>query len=179
MAVLPHGIDKKVLTETKKESSPYHQPNNFLYVGMFLFDYDFLKIASRLRPDCSFHLIGNIPREVQGKNIHYYGIMPFKEMLPYIIHCDVALLTRRTSRNLEIYAKSLKFFQYTFYQKPILAPQEMDLHLSHVFSYRLTEESIDSAIRRALNFDPSGVDFSEILDWSEVTQKLLLDTFQT
>jgi hypothetical protein len=55
----------------------------------------------------------------------------------------------------------------------------MDLHLSHVFSYRLTEESIDSAIRRALNFDPSGVDFSEILDWSEVTQKLLLDTFQT
>lgn len=171
--VLPHGVDFDLMNLAKSKVSPFKTVRNFVFVGMFLFDEKFLEIASRIRPDCNFYLIGSFQKRIERPNVFYTGILPMIDALSYVAFSDVGLLTRRTEIANEMMARSLKFYQYAYYRKPIVAPVEMNLKEPFVFEYILTDLSIKVALEKALSFDFSPNFTMSIEDWSTVALKLL------
>lgn len=171
--VLPHGINKSLLDQARLKPNPFKTNYNFVFVGMFLFDQEFLEIAARVRPDYNFHLIGFFSKKIQARNIHYYGVIPFEETLPYLAQSNAALLCRRTESQTEMVAKSLKYFQYLYLGKAMVAPKEMGLNEPFIFNYDLSDSSIGLALDNALAFNNSKFISPLIDDWSTVAAKLL------
>jgi len=173
MQIRPHGVDKVSLEAAKSKRIPFHTKNNLVFIGMFLFDQDFLEIASRIRPDCHFHMIGFFNNRIVRKNVSYYGVLPFVDTLPFVAHCDAALLCRRAGERTDMMAKSLKYFQYLYFRKAMIAPQEMLLKEDFVFSYTLDESSIEKALEGALSYNYPKNLSPQIDDWSKVASAIL------
>jgi len=182
-----HGIHKKQLDNAKKQPSPYDV--NFrhaVFIGMCDLDWDFIRIASEACPDIHFHLIGPHPKKLLCENVSYHGVIPFDQSLPYLAHCDVALCIgiygslrfKSLSEDArEMYLrdanKSLKYIQFTYFNKPIIAPKRMGLNVAHVFSYNLDKESVSRAMSQALAYKLRVSDEGD--DWMEICHRLLTE----
>lgn len=168
-----HGIDTCIYD--KDYPNPYdNTKKNFVFVGTGFLDYKFLDLVSNINDKWEFHIIGNLQKLVNGKNITYYGEMPFEKTIPYLKFADVGLQTRSYSEGISTLEKSLKFVQYTYLNLPIIAPKYMCLNESHVFSYEHNIESIKDSIYSALNFDRRTVDRSWVRSWDEIVLELLV-----
>jgi 2-beta-glucuronyltransferase len=167
----PHAIHKRAFKPDLP--NPYTTRNNVVFAGLGDFDFGFLALAIKARPDCRFHLIGNMPRKVAAENVHYYGVLPFDQVIPYMMHADVGLQTLARSPGVEAFERTLKIVQYTYCRIPIVAPAYLNLPDAHVFRYEPTEESIRKALDGALSFDRSKVDASWVRDYAELAAQLL------
>lgn len=184
-----HGINKFIFEEAKKSVSPFcvypTDAYHALFVGMADLDWVFLDYAASQFPNVYFHIIGPLEKKHIQKNIIYHGLLNFEHTLPFIAHCDIGLhISQYSSKNfrklditskrrfIKHAAKALKFFQYAYFNKPIIAPSAMELTSSSVFSYTNTSD-INEALNNALNYNNDKPSKEVILDWKELAQLLI------
>ncbi|MDQ2982449.1 MAG: glucuronosyltransferase [Actinomycetota bacterium] len=167
----PHGIDRDVFD--RPSVSPYVPGTlNAIFVGVSLLDEEFLKIASELRPEWSFHVIGPVSGP-QAQNITYYGEMPFRETVPFIVHADAGLQTRRWTVGAETLSDSLKVQQYTYCRLPIIAPTFLRSDRPNLFCYEPGDpDSIARALDASRAFDGRAELQQLVSSWMEVAQRL-------
>ena len=169
-----HGIDKTLFSQKYVHPFISYVENNkhFVFVGASKLDTEFIKIASTISDDYIFHIIGPFEDQVARENVKYYGEMKFEATIAYIQQADVCLQTLVRFPYCEVYERTLKFTQYSFFKKPILAPYYMELKDANVFSYTLDNISIKDAINKALNYDSRDLDTSWIKTWGEIAEEL-------
>lgn len=170
-----HGIDKGAFLGDLPLPHTYsNYSKNFIFVGNSFVDSNFITIASGLFETYGFHVIGPIDPFTNNKNVHFYGELPFHKTVPYIKYADVGLQIRRMDTGLETLSDSLKILQYTWCKLPIIAPDGLHSTRDHVKYYQYdSPASISGAVREALAYDRSKIDNSEIVDWVELTEKIL------
>lgn len=170
-----HGIEKSLFD--KDYPNPYSGScKNFVFVGSGFMDEEFLKIASEINQNWTFHIIGNLPRPIKSDNIIYYGEISFSETIPYLKHADCGLQILAYTKGIEAFEKSLKYIQYTYLRLPIIAPKYMKLKHKHTFLYEPTKASIENAILKALEYNRSLIHTNDILSWSEISKDIILST---
>jgi hypothetical protein len=150
----------------------YGERKNFIFVGASKLDIEFLKIASKISKNYLFHIIGPFNPIIENENIIYYGEMKFEETIKYIQYADVCLQTLIKFPYSEMYERTLKFTQYSFYKKPIIAPKHMELKENNVFTYTNEVTSITIALKDAIAFDMTSYDNSWIKTWEEISMEL-------
>jgi len=165
----PHGIRKDLFD--REYPNPYQgRPGpHLVFVGISHSDEDFINRASRMFPTAQFHIIGPLRRTANAHNVYYYGEMPFEETVPFILHADVGLATRSCLPGSESLSDSLKVIQYTYAKLPVLMPSCIPATRPNIVTYVPgNDESIRSAVLKALSFDRSQVDRSGIHSWEEL-----------
>lgn len=169
-----HGIDKHYFLQNfENPFEKYHNTNkHFVFVGASKLDELFLNIASNISEEYIFHIIGPFEKNIQKKNVIYYGEMKYEETIKYIKYADVCLQTLVRFPYCELYEKTLKYTQYSFFKKPILAPEYMELKDENVFNYVLTQESINNSISKSLNANFDMLDISWIKTWNEIAMEI-------
>jgi 2-beta-glucuronyltransferase len=171
-----HGINKELFS--KDYANPYLKYSakkiNFVFVGASKMDFEFLDIASTLLDDYIFHIIGPFEHVIQKENIIYYGEMKFEETIQYIKYADICLQTLVPFTYSDLYERPLKFTQYSFFKKPILSPEHMNLKDKNAFSYLNTADSIQYAINEACKFDSLSFEISWIKSWNEIAKELCI-----
>lgn len=172
-----HGIPKFLFQANL--TNPYaSQTPNIVFVGNSFFDHDFLKIASKSFPKCTFHIIGPIEHRIKRNNIIFYGEVPFEDTIPYLKYADVGLQTRSYHPYIDSLTDTLKVIQYTYCQLPIIAPRYLKSQKPHIFSYDYNDqESIELSLKMALKYDRNQIDISPILSWQETVKIMLQDLF--
>lgn len=170
-----HGIWKSDFTGDVP--SPYApETRNAVFIGVANLDADALTRAAVARPNVDFHIFGNRDVGSGPANLIRHGIVPFKELVPYILHADLGLQLVFVEKNMAVLEKTLKIVQYTWCRLPILAPASLNLDMAHVFKYGSDPESMGAAIDKALASDRSAIDRSWILDWTELAALLLRES---
>jgi len=169
-----HGINKKLFLKQYKNPymEHYGERKNFIFVGASKLDIEFLKIASKISKNYLFHIIGPFNPIIENENIIYYGEMKFEETIKYIQYADVCLQTLIKFPYSKMYERTLKFTQYSFYKKPIIAPKHMELKENNVFTYTNEVTSITIALKDAIAFDMTSYDNSWIKTWEEISMEL-------
>jgi 2-beta-glucuronyltransferase len=165
----PHGIRKDLFD--REYPNPYQgRPGpHLVFVGISHFDEDFINRASRMFPTAQFHIIGPLRRTTNVHNVSYYGEMPFEKTVPFILHADVGLATWSCLPGAESLSDSLKVVQYTYAKLPVLMPSCIPATRPNIITYVPgDDESIRSAVLKALSFDRSQVDRSGIYSWEEL-----------
>jgi len=169
-----HAINKALFLKeyinpyTKFKSSSIH----FVFVGASKLDYDFLKIASSLSENYIFHIVGPFEQKINKPNIQYYGELKFENTIPFIKYADICMQTLIKFPQCETFERTLKFTQYSFFKKPILSPEYMKINEINSFNYKLTNDSIDKAIKDGLDFKHENFDISWIRSWTEIADDL-------
>ena len=167
-----HGLNKNIFDSST--SNPY-LPNSFnlVFVGNSHFDHNFLQIASDLRPNWQFHIIGPLKELPGNKNIIAYGEMPFEQTVPYIKFANVGLQARSYSPGAESLSDSLKMQQYTFCGLPIIAPAFLESNKRNVFYYEIgNRSSIEKALDQASEFTDQDLneEIAAINTWVELSE---------
>ncbi|TRZ46024.1 glucuronosyltransferase [Robertkochia solimangrovi] len=171
-----HGLDKSLFDQ--EFHNPYTGSEmNALFIGVANLDYEFLKIASEIRKDIKFHIIGPLEKKITSDNIIYYGEMPFKDTIPFIKFADIALHTIVYYPGAESLSESsLKSIQYSYCQLPIIAPAFLKNTNKKLFiysSYKNIESALNAALSSNLNvfkiYEPA------IYSWMELSQMLDVD----
>lgn len=162
-----HGIKKQEFD--RPHGNPYRENTvNAIFIGVANLDYNFIDIASDLRKDIIFHLIGPLEQKVIKSNIIYYGEMEFEKTIPYIKYANIALHTITYSKGIESLSESsLKSLQYTYCNLPIVAPKFLENKKRKLFIYSNYDEieRIFKDIEENASID-SGRDM--LRDWSEL-----------
>ncbi len=174
VALQPHGIQREYFD--RDWPSPYADSAgpNIVFVGASYFDNDFPERASRMFPQCSFHMIGPIPDLPNRPNVIGYGEMPFEQTVPYIKHADLGLQMRRYVPGMESVTDSLKVLQYTYCRLPVIAPSFLRCHHKHMLYYEPgNDTSIAEAIFRGLNYDRSTIAVDTVYSWDELVSHLV------
>ena len=173
----PHGINTDDFDRASSLPSPYNQSLNAIFIGMYPgIDWYFLDNAAQQFPNIKFHIFGPYKPLIKSKNIHYYGIIPFKLTLPYLVHASIGLYCvkkNRSNTDLTHFARSLKFMQYTYTKLPIIAPKAMQITEPHVFSYANNPTSIKLAIEKSLCHSKDHINTDHISSWDDLIQTLL------
>ena len=95
-------------------------------------------IADKVKDDVEFHIIGGNEKDINiwkkninNRNVFFYGHVPHKEVSNYINALDVCLLpnqkvifasgAKSTGMNLSKFTSPLKVFEYMSHKKPIIA----------------------------------------------------------
>lgn len=170
----PHGLSTAPFDACVMNPYP-PGTRNVVFVGTSYLDLDFLRCAARLRPDCVFHVIGPLTGLPQAENVRGYGELPFVETVPYIKFADAGLQTLAGCVNIALFAESLKVQQYAYCRLPVIAPAAMPSLRANWFTYELTDDSIGSALARALSFDRTAVAWPAPDSWDAVAAALLND----
>jgi 2-beta-glucuronyltransferase len=169
-----HGIDIDYFTQDF--NNPYEKYSNlqkhFIFVGASKLDELFINIASNISENYIFHVIGPFEENIKKDNVIYYGEIRYEETIKYIKNADICLQTLIKFPYCEIYERTLKYTQYSFFKKAILAPYYMKLKDKNVFNYDTTEESINFAISKALASNLETLDNSWIKTWNEIAIEL-------
>ena len=171
-----HGVNTNQYDVASRSPSPFDTHHNHaVYIGMSDFDWTFIERASALFPNIQFHIIGPYEKKLTAPNVIYYGLLAFDMSLPYLAHCDIGLnighYLRESDASFIKANKPLKYIQYTYFKKPIIAPARLMLNEPHVISYELNDKSIANAISEALNGQI--VVQEKIHDWSKLCQDIL------
>lgn len=171
-----HGIDKDKFD--KPLINPY-SPNtiNHIFVGMSHLDENFINIASAIFPNHFFHIIGPFKNKCKRDNVIYYGVLPFEDTIPYINYATTGLSTLLSVNPslISTFTDSLKIIQYTYCKLPIIVPRIM-YHPSrnNFFYYEYNDNnSIEKAIKDALEYDTNKINNFHIYTWEELALKLL------
>lgn len=155
-------------------ASPFEPGSkNAIFIGVGNLDLDTLAMAAEARPGIRFHVFGKPPRKIDAPNVAFHGMVPFRDLVPYIKHADIGLQTIFVEKNLEVFEKTLKVVQYTYCRLPIVAPARLNLDMGHVIKYAPDAGSIGQALDRALAFDRTRVDRTWISDWTQLAARLL------
>lgn len=142
-----HGIEKSFFDSEKK--SPFEKgKKNAVFVGNSHFDYKFLEMAAKNFSEINFHIIGPLEKKIVKENIIYYGEMPFKDTIKYIINADIGLANRSYFYGAESLTDSLKILQYTYCNLPYIAPEFLRSNRENGFFYSPDD---DNSIRKAIN----------------------------
>jgi len=105
-------------------SSPYKKSRkNVVYFGLFPIDWEYIEALAKSVPELDIHIIGpQRPRKLTEKNIVLHGSMSHANLIPYVEHCDLCLLTYRNNEtHLQFADKTSKLLTYMYFRKPILA----------------------------------------------------------
>lgn len=165
-----HGVDKHSLDIL--QDSPFRDKEiSAVFVGISRFDHKFLEISSRIYPNINFYIIGPIEKTIVRDNIIYTGEIDFLETIKYIRNCSMCLHTLKDERGVKVFSDSLKILQYTYFERPVVAPEEMSISRSNVYSYALTDDSVRECIHLALS--SKNIKFDKPLDWKEVAISLI------
>jgi 2-beta-glucuronyltransferase len=171
-----HGLKKDLFAQNYENPYKNTSKPNAVFVGISLFDYDFIKKISEIFPDCNYYIIG--PRKKSGfnSNVIFYGEIPFEKTVAFIKYADIGLLCYKQKKGGEVYADSLKVMQYSYCKIPVLAPSFIKTQRKNVFNYYADDtKSILNAINNALKFDKINFDNSDIISWDDLAMKLTED----
>lgn len=170
-----HGVQKELFFQQYAVPEPYKNfQKNFIFVGTGQFDFDFIQKAANLFSEWGFHIIGPINEQVSASNILYYGEMSFHMTIPFIKYADVGLHCLKTEFGLQSFTDSLKVLQYTYCKLPIIAPLPMQSSRKHFIYYDPgNKTSIHMALQKAVEYDRSIIDTSNIFSWDELTDIIL------
>lgn len=171
---IAHGLDKALFDEASV--SPY-PPNtcNVVSVGDMLFDAHAVTCMAQSSPAATFHLFGRKAcLETALPNVVTHGERPFATIVPYIQHADAGVAPYRPAPNADYLSQSsMKMMQYTYSRLPIVAPA-FAANGDHVSVYTPgAAHTIAAAVDRALQYDRTSIDNSDVLSWQGVTQKML------
>jgi 2-beta-glucuronyltransferase len=114
--------------------------------------------------------MGPFGEPVKAANVHWYGLMPFADTIPFVKYADVGLncMTRGTITD------SLKIMQYTYCSLPIVASSLNRCDKPHMFFYDMGDDkSIHRAIQDALVFDRARVPRAAVRAWDALVDELL------
>ena len=167
-----HGLDRDLFDVP--HASPYTTPGpHVVYVGMHYFDADFVQRAVRMFPNWHFHVFGHVEPMASAPNLTCYGLRPFAELVPYLQHADIGLQCLTYKPGAEWFTDSLKMFQYTYCQLPIVAPRFLKQDRDHVFYYESGDDaSIRAALLAARAFDRRRIKSTDILTWDDLAARL-------
>jgi len=172
--VIPQGIDKSIFDRIM--TSPYPDGSvNLVSVGDMSFDEDSLIQMAQAAPQATLHVFGARFHQDTPANIKVHGEVEFSKLAPYIKFADAGIMPYKLTENMG-YLKhtSLKFLQYTYCGLPILTAQGIDWGRACVFTYDRTDAaSIHAATRDAIAHGQDSNLSKIIVDWSEVTERLL------
>ncbi len=169
-----HGVDLESLRALPASLSPYSTQNNAIFVGISHFDHSWLERASQLAPHWNFHIIGPFEKRVLAPNVHYLGLLPFRETLPYIRFADFGLHTLVSHPALQTYTDTLKIQQYSFCNLPILAPADLIAsHRPFFFYQRDNDASIRDALERAEKARGTLQTSHLVGNWEQVIDRLI------
>jgi hypothetical protein len=167
----PHGIPIEVLGAPV--SDPYAgERNHVVFFGAAAIDFEFLRVAARLRPELMFEIIGPFDQKAVAPNIRYHGELPFEKALPYVRFACLGLNTVGESG----FSGSNKEMIYTYYKLNIISSSRPPFEGGNVvFINSNTEEHIldvfDRAMKHHKEFTPSFV----LNSWGELAKSLVGD----
>ena len=166
-----HGLDKAQFD--RPCANPFAGGPNVIYVGKYHFDHDFVARATRLFPDWSFHIFGDVGALPTAANLRAYGERPFVELVPYLKHADIGLQALTYTPGAECFTDSLKMHQYTYCRLPIVAPSFLRSDRPHAFCYEPGDDaSIRAALSAARAFERAFVPSASVSSWDEIAEKL-------
>lgn len=172
-----HGIDTEILSADV--DNPYLANTiNVVWSGVSQYDAQVVEILAQNFPEIIFHIIGGVTR-VQWPNVINYGKMQFDKTISYLKFASVGLANRLYHVGAESLSDSLKIKQYTYFKLPILAPEFMQSYSgNNMFFYKLNDtNSIVSAFKKCLAFNPGNTDLLLVKDWDRVVENIFnLDT---
>ncbi|ACI99916.1 glycosyltransferase [Rhodospirillum centenum] len=145
-------------------------------VGHSFYDPELVAVAAEQFPHWTFHVIGRVPRTGDRPNIRWYGEMPFRETIPYIVHADIGLAPYTYREGAETLAdSSLKLMQYTWCRLPAVAPDFATRpDRPHVVGYRQGDRaSIRHALVAAAKVDRAGISRAGIAGWDELARRIV------
>jgi 2-beta-glucuronyltransferase len=120
--VVPKGIDLGAYAVD--QPSPYDPDpalTHVVSVGNMLFSNAIVELASQC-PTARFHIIGAVGGDFPD-NVTLYGVLPFKQTIPFVQHADVGLLPYRWAANMAYLQKSsMKLAQFRAVGLPIVGP---------------------------------------------------------
>jgi 2-beta-glucuronyltransferase len=173
--VQPHGIACEVFDKcnTNPYSQKFNKNKNVVFVGLSLVDQRPIEYLAKNFPTTNFHLIGKINR-IKFSNCYNYGVLPFKETVPYIKYADVGLQAVITGGSSSL-RYSLKIQQYTYCCLPIVGPAHIDTGWGNYYGY--TENAFELDICNALSLalkNPRKLSVKgNSKDWGQVTREIL------
>lgn len=174
VSYIPQGLDKTAFDQ--EHANPYNRGKNAISIGDMLFNASVIETLARQFPDWTFHLFGKGARLEQPiGNVIEHGEQPFARLLPYLKHADIGIAPYREAPGVDyISQSSLKMIQYTYCRLPIVAPAFAAAGRDHVMAFNTEADpaSITAAFERAIAFDRSSVDRSNVLSWSDVTDRI-------
>ncbi|MFC3607950.1 GumK N-terminal domain-containing glycosyltransferase [Stutzerimonas tarimensis] len=176
---IAQGLDKTAFDQPHE--NPYGQDRNAISIGDMLFNAPVIETLARQFPDWTFHLFGKGARLPQPlPNVVEHGEQPFARLLPYLKFADIGIAPYREAPGVDyISQSSLKMIQYTYCRLPIVAPAFAAAGREHVMPFATDADpaSVSEAFRRAIAFDRQSIDRSNVLSWSDVTDRIFtLDT---
>ena len=172
---VPHGIDKNVANYG--DPNPYDQSKtNAVSIGSMLFDLSLVIKTAELFPKIQFHIIGSGQDPSvfsRFDNIIFYDEMPYVDTIKYIKHANFGIAPYLHDEVPSSLADtSMKLQQYTYFGIPAVCPNTVVGHKPHRFGYNPKDDhSIKNAINLALEAGKKH-DY-DVLDWGEVTQRIL------
>lgn len=173
----PHGIDAAAFDAPCPD--PYRELRggglHAVSVGHSFYDPELVAVAAEQFPHWTFHVIGRVPRTGDRPNIRWYGEMPFRETIPYIVHADIGLAPYTYREGAETLAdSSLKLMQYTWCRLPAVAPDFATRpDRPHVVGYRPGDRaSIRHALVAAAKVDRAGISRAGIAGWDELARRI-------
>lgn len=173
--VHPHGLNKNAMDAAALENPFSGQAGpHAVSIGSTLFDPDFLNIAADLRPDVTFHVIGDVKVNYSKANIRQYGELPFAKAASFTMHADVGLALYKERAGAEYLAEtSNKIGQYTYARLPVVAPRfASTVPRPHVFAYDEDRASIARALNAALSYDRSSI-VESVPTWDEIRDAII------
>lgn len=169
-----HGVAKELFSDFNP--NPYAKLNgiNAVFVGAGWLDEYFLEIASRVRRDIAFHVIGPLVPRLVRENVIYYGEMKYLDTVPFLQYADIGLHIIKYHQGSGAFTDSLKVLQYCACRLPIVAPEFVKTSRTNTFYYVPNhEDSICAAINAACKHgkgDDGGVDVDS---WDDVAVNIL------
>lgn len=153
----PNGVPKHLLDAPS--ASPFGHGRHAVWVGAWLLDTRFLDHASERVPECTFHVIGPIPKTFDRPNVVWHGEMAYEDTIPFLQHADAGLSAysaqtraRDTAGVTGYLADGLKSMQYRYLGLPIVAPDFLRTDRPHHFFYTPGDpDSAEAALRAALH----------------------------
>ena len=176
-----HGINKVIFDQSL--TNPYKDTNlkHAVFVGTRILDTQFLSYMSAAFPQIMFHIIGPIPISIHGKNIKYYGELPFIQAVPFIKFANIGMMAIKvTNGEKDNVAKdALKVIQYTYCGLAIVAPETLKTTRVNTFYYQPDhKQSMIRALNQALEYNKSKYQEElkqSVNSWVDVSTHLLND----
>ena len=176
--LIPHGVEKHLFDQSWR--SPYRRGRrNVVSVGNMLFEAEVVRAMAQHRPDVDFHVIGAHLADPLPANIIRHGELAFERAVPFIKFADAGLAPYRRHAGASYLAdSSMKLLQYSYCGLPLLLPDHLPTRQRRAFSYAPSDRSsIGRALDRALGCGGAPVAAADILDWSEIAERILEEAF--
>jgi 2-beta-glucuronyltransferase len=171
---IPPGLDTSVFDSPS--GNPYDTGKNAISVGDMLFNPEVIERLAEHYPDWTFHVFGKKAQLRKAMaNVIEYGEQPFERLISFLQYADIGIAPYHDAPSVGyISQSSLKMVQYTYCQLPIVAPDFAAAGRPHVlpFSPDAERSSLVDAFQKAIAFDRSSIDRSQVLNWDQVTDEI-------